>query len=314
MSKPERLDAIGAVAIIGLAGRFPGARDVGVFWENLRAGVESISHFSDAELAAWGIDVAACRRDGAFVPARGILQDLKMFDARFFGIHRVEAEVMDPQHRLFLESAWEALEDAGYDPETYRGSIGVYGGASRNAYFAHNLLGRADVLARAGMTRVVIGNEKDYLTTRVSYKLNLRGPSINVARRVLDFAGRGVPRLPGARSTSNATWPWPAACLWVSRSSAGIGGRTAGSRLPTATAEPSTRAVRARSSATALGSSCSSGSPMRSPTATRFAPSSSEQRSTTMARPRSVSALRASTARRRSSPWPRLRPGSSPTP
>jgi acyl transferase domain-containing protein/glutamate-1-semialdehyde aminotransferase len=181
MAHSELGGLVGSVAIIGMGGRFPGARNLSEFWENLRAGVVSISRFTDEELAAWGVDVAGLRAGGAIVPARGILPDLEMFDADFFGIPRVEAEVIDPQHRIFLETAWEALESAGYDPEACAGSIGVYGGAGRNAYFVYNLLGRPDVLDRAGALRVSMGNEKDYLTTRVSYKLNLRGPSVNVS-------------------------------------------------------------------------------------------------------------------------------------
>ena len=102
-----------------------------------------------------------------------------MFDAAFFKMSPREAEVTDPQQRLFLETAWEALERAGYDPEVFPGAIGVFAGMSNNTYYLANLLGRSDVLQHAGEFPM-LGNEKDYLATRVSYKLNLRGPSLNI--------------------------------------------------------------------------------------------------------------------------------------
>ncbi|MBV9530747.1 MAG: non-ribosomal peptide synthetase, partial [Bradyrhizobium sp.] len=179
MSYSDSYDPDGGVAIIALAGRFPGARDVEGFWCNLLEGEETISRFTDEELdpASWS-DIAD-RKDPAYVRARGILEDVEMFDAAFFNISPREAEVTDPQQRLFLESAWEALECAGYDPEVFPGAIGVFAGMSNNTYYRANLLSRQDVLQRAGEFPM-LGNEKDYLATRVSYKLNLRGPSLNI--------------------------------------------------------------------------------------------------------------------------------------
>src|SRR2546427_12604479 len=122
MSNPEPNRE--GVAIIGMAGRFPKARDIEQFWHNLRDGVEAISFFTDEELEAAGISFP--KNNPNYVKARGLLEEADHFDAAFFGIHPKEAEVMDPQHRVFLECAWEALEDAGYDSETTEGLIGVF--------------------------------------------------------------------------------------------------------------------------------------------------------------------------------------------
>jgi acyl transferase domain-containing protein len=165
------------IAVIGLAGRFPGARSVEEFWQNLRDGVESISFFTAEELAAEGVDPAILK-DPRYVNAGGVLADAELFDASFFGITPREAEIMDPQHRFFLECAWEALEDAGYDPERFGGPVGVFGGVSRNTYLLVNLLS-GDSDAVRGLP-LVIASDADFLTTRVSYKLNLKGPSFDV--------------------------------------------------------------------------------------------------------------------------------------
>jgi acyl transferase domain-containing protein/glutamate-1-semialdehyde aminotransferase len=179
MSYADAYDPLDGVAIIAVAGRFPGARDVEEFWQNLVAGKETISHFSEDELEpADPVDMES-RRDQSYVRARGIIDDVELFDAGFFKMSPREAEVTDPQQRVFLETASEALERAGYDSETYDGSIGVYAGMSNNTYFLANLHHRPDVLRNAGEL-AMLGNEKDYLATRVSYKLNLRGPSINI--------------------------------------------------------------------------------------------------------------------------------------
>jgi phthiocerol/phenolphthiocerol synthesis type-I polyketide synthase E len=164
------------VAIIGMAGRFPGANTVAAFWRNLCAGVESVTFFSDAELRAAGI-APAVLEDPSYVKAASVLDDPAAFDASFFGYAPREAELMDPQHRFFLECAWEALEDAGYDPERYDGAVGVYGGTSVNSYLLYSGLASEfwdDYLP------LLIGGDKDFLATRVSYKLNLRGPSVTV--------------------------------------------------------------------------------------------------------------------------------------
>lgn len=168
------------IAIIGMAGRFPGAKNVDEFWENLRDGVESISFFSEEELKSSGVDESVFR-DPRYVKARAVLEDIELFDASFFGFNPREAEITDPQHRLFLESAWEALESAGYNSETYEGSIGVYAGAgSFNTYFLNNLYPNHHLRESLGDYQLVIANEKDFLSTRISYKLNLKGPSVTV--------------------------------------------------------------------------------------------------------------------------------------
>ena len=181
----HRSSDLEGVAIIGMSGRFPGARNPEQLWHNLVNGVETITRFDDRELE---FSVATSRRTNGrkIVSARSVLEDVDQFDAEFFGMHPREAEVIDPQHRLFLECAWEALEVAGYDPETYGGLIGVYAGLSLNTYLLFNLCrDRAFAADLAGGYQVdnylsMLGNDKDFLPTRVSYKLNLRGPSVNV--------------------------------------------------------------------------------------------------------------------------------------
>lgn len=180
MDHSETTNSIEGIAIIGMAGRFPGAKNVDEFWENLRDGVESISFFSEAELKSSGVDESVLH-DPRYVKARAVLEDIDLFDAAFFGFNPREAEITDPQHRFFLESAWEALENAGYNSETYEGSIGVYAGAgSFNTYFLNNLYPNRQLRESLGDYQLVIANDKDFLSTRVSYKLNLKGPSITV--------------------------------------------------------------------------------------------------------------------------------------
>ena len=171
-------DAIEQIAVIGLAGRFPGAKNIEKFWQNLRNGVDSISRFTDQELESLGIDPAVLSNPN-YVRAKGELEDIELFDASFFGFSPREAELMDPQHRIFLESAWEALENAGYDPATYPDPIGVFAGASMNDY-VFNVYSKEETDDTADIYQKMIGNEKDFLTTRVSHKLNLKGPSVNV--------------------------------------------------------------------------------------------------------------------------------------
>ncbi len=167
-----------SVAIVGMAGRFPGSDSVAAFWKNLAGGVESIRFFTPEELIAAGIPAAALDAPN-YVPARGYLDDAELFDAAFFGYSPREAEFIDPQQRLFLESAWEALEVAGYDADRYPGHIGVFAGASFNTYLLRIASQPGWRLESAGI-QGMISNDKDFLPTRVSYKLNLRGPSVNV--------------------------------------------------------------------------------------------------------------------------------------
>jgi acyl transferase domain-containing protein len=171
--EPER------VAIIGMAGRFPGAGDVESFWRMLKAGTEGLSTFDDDQLRAAGVSPADLAHPG-YVRAKGVLDGADEFDAGFFGISPREAEVMDPQHRLFLEAAWEALEDAGRDPATFPGRIGVFAGSSLNTYLLFNIATNPGAVDAIGRYQTLLASDKDFLPTRVSYRLNLRGPSINV--------------------------------------------------------------------------------------------------------------------------------------
>ncbi|MCC3422540.1 MAG: acyltransferase domain-containing protein [Microcoleus sp. PH2017_01_SCD_O_A] len=179
-SEKTTQSSLEGIAIVGMAGRFPGAKNVDEFWQNLRDGVESISFFSEQELASFGIEPSVVR-DPRYVKARAVLADIELFDASFFGLNPREAEITDPQHRFFLESAWQALENAGYNSETYEGAIGVYAGAgSFNTYFLNNLYPNRQLRESVGDFQLTIANEKDFLSTRVSYKLNLKGPSVTV--------------------------------------------------------------------------------------------------------------------------------------
>src|SRR5580693_4541070 len=164
----------GAVAIVGMAGRFPGAADVEQLWDNLCRGVESIRFWSAEETAAHAPGLAGAP---GYVPARGVLDGVELFDASFFGLTPREAELMDPQQRVFLECASDALEDAGCDPDRFPGLIGVYAGVGPNTYAWHHFFSDPAALAAAGTFQAMLSNDKDFLATGVSYRLNLRGPS-----------------------------------------------------------------------------------------------------------------------------------------
>ena len=169
-----------AIAIIGMAGRFPGARNIRQFWKNLHDGIESVRSLSDEELLAAGVTRETLARLD-YVKRASVLDDVALFDASFFGLSPRDAAIMDPQHRHFLECAWEALEDAGLPPERFSGSIGVFAGSGMNTYLIHNLLRNRELFESAGLFELKqTGNDKDVLATRVSYQFDLRGPSINV--------------------------------------------------------------------------------------------------------------------------------------
>jgi acyl transferase domain-containing protein len=168
-----------AVAIVGLAGRFPGARSLDAFWDNLSRGVESLETFSAAELEAEGVP-AALRQDPMFVGKGTVLEAADHFDAKFFGLTPREAQIVDPQHRIFLECAWEALEHAGYAPGDPARVVGVYAGASMNSYLFTQILRDPGLAEAVGGYQLMLGNDKDFLCTRVSYKLGLSGPSMTV--------------------------------------------------------------------------------------------------------------------------------------
>jgi acyl transferase domain-containing protein len=169
------------IALIGMAGRFPGARDLGEFWRNLRSGTDAVRRLNDWELAALGVP-AALRSNPGYVPMTAQMPDLDRFDAPFFGVTDGEAEILDPQQRIGLELAWEALEDSGYDPEREAGrrSIGVFAGASLSTYLLFNLAASRAPDAGAETLEMLTGNSGDSFATRISYKLNLKGPSFTV--------------------------------------------------------------------------------------------------------------------------------------
>lgn len=173
------------IAIIGLAGRFPGAKDAAAFWENLRQGVESISPLTDEQLEAAGVPPAVRDLPG-YVKRRPLLEGAAMFDASFFGYSPHEAARMDPQHRLFLETAWEAVEHAGYDTERHPGAVGVFAGSHQTAYLLANLSPHREAIEeflgcrQTNALPTFLGNDKDFLTSRVAYKMNLRGPAVTV--------------------------------------------------------------------------------------------------------------------------------------
>ena len=168
------------VAIVGMAGRFPGARTADQFWQNVRDGIESLTVFTADELVAAGAPAAKVN-DPHYVKAGHPLPDMEQFDPGFFGFSPKEAKILDPQHRHFLEVSWEALENAGCDPAKLGARIGVYAGSGHNAYLPYNLLTNPELLDEIGFFLLRhTGNDKDFLATRVSYCFDLDGPSVNV--------------------------------------------------------------------------------------------------------------------------------------
>jgi len=168
-----------SIAVVGMACRFPGAATVDDFWRNLRDGVESITFFTPEELRAAGVSAAELQ-DPRYVAAKGVLEDADAFDAGFFGFSPREAALMDPQQRVFLENAWSALEDAGYDSKKYAGTIGVFAGGILSIYLVRNLWPNREAMAVAGNFQVALGNDATFLATSTSYQLDLRGPSVSV--------------------------------------------------------------------------------------------------------------------------------------
>lgn len=172
-SRPE------AIAVVGAACRFPGADDLNEFWNNLVDGVVSIQNFTDQQVLQAGLSPEKLR-DPNWVKAGAVIDGMECFDASFFGVNPSEARLLDPQHRLLLETTWSALENAGYDPDRYPGSIGVFAGTNFPSYMTANLIPADKFKHAADLISLVLANDKDYLTSRVSHKLNLRGPSITV--------------------------------------------------------------------------------------------------------------------------------------
>lgn len=179
MTGGEELDGVEPVAIVGLACRVPGARTVDDFWRNMRDGVESITWFGREELAAAGIDEETLA-DPDYVPASGHLEGADHFDASFFGFNAGEAETMDPQQRMFCETAWEAMEDFGHDPARFDGTVGVFAGSFMNKYMAQNLNTNTRFLRSPMAPATRMFNDKDFLATRIAYLLDLTGPAYTV--------------------------------------------------------------------------------------------------------------------------------------
>ncbi len=174
-------ESLNSIAVIGMSGEFPHSSTLSSFWENIKAGRELISFFTDEECLASGVPLFSVK-DSRYIKAKGFLEDADCFDADFFGYSRREAELLDPQQRRLLEWAWIALENAGYDPDQYEGSIGVFACSSLSSYFYFNLYpylyGSSSQLQDEML--MVLGNEKDFVATRISYKMNLKGPSKSI--------------------------------------------------------------------------------------------------------------------------------------
>ena len=168
----------GDVAVIGMAGRFPGANTVDELWQVLREGRETIRFFTDSALdPSLPADLTT---DPAYVKARGIVDGADTFDAGFFGLNPKLAEVMDPQQRVFLETAWEVLEKTGYLPHHYEGRVGVWAGCGNNTYYLNNVLQNQTVVSQVGAFQAMTVNEKDFIASRTAYQLNLEGPAVSV--------------------------------------------------------------------------------------------------------------------------------------
>ncbi|WP_255211105.1 type I polyketide synthase, partial [Methylogaea oryzae] len=167
------------IAIIGMAGRFPGAADLEAFWHNLRNGVESITFFDNSELLREGIP-AEWLDNPSYVKAAGVLAGMDLFDAPFFGYTPKQARITDPQHRLFLETAWQAVENAGYDVDRIAVPVGVFAGVGDNSYLTQHLLANGEIMADLDFHQQRIANEKDFVATTTAYKLNLKGPAVTV--------------------------------------------------------------------------------------------------------------------------------------
>jgi acyl transferase domain-containing protein len=176
----ELIESGSAIAIVGMAAHVPGATSARQFWRNVREGVESIRAVPESDLRAAGVSSDVFGHPD-YVPAAAPLPGMESFDAGFFGLNPRDAAVMDPQHRHFLECAWEALEDAGHMPERFAGPIGVFAGSGTNAYFWGHVMTNPDLVREAGFFLLRhTGNDKDFLSTRVSYEFDLTGPSVNV--------------------------------------------------------------------------------------------------------------------------------------
>ena len=180
MAYSDAYDPLEGTAVIGMAGRFPESPSVAALWQNLLARRECITRFAPEELEPARREDMLARSSANYVRARGVLAGVDEFDEEFFGFTPKEAEILDPQQRLFMQAAWEAIEHAGYDPQRFDGPIGVFAGATTNSYHLQNLLSRSDVTDPLGPMMIMMGNANDYVATRVSYKFDLKGPALNI--------------------------------------------------------------------------------------------------------------------------------------
>lgn len=179
MAHQTKENGMEKVAIIGMACRFPGAENIDELWQNLKNGIEVKKTFTDDELLSAGVSESLIT-NSRYVRSRFVLDGIDLFDASFFGFTPRESEYTDPQHRIFLECAWEALESAGYFPDTYDGSIGVFAGCGMNQYLLQNVISNQRMANMISERQMQVFSDKDFLSTRVSYKLNLKGPSYDI--------------------------------------------------------------------------------------------------------------------------------------
>ncbi|MGE7625287.1 type I polyketide synthase [Viridibacillus sp. NPDC096237] len=175
LSKVEATD----IAIIGMSGKFPGAKNIAEFWANMKNGIDSRQEFRDDDLKKNGIGEEQINHP-EYKKVGMILDEIEKFDAEFFNFTPYEAKVTDPQHRIFLECVWEALEEAGYAPSKYQGKIGLFGSTSMSSYLINNIIPNEKIDSEGVNYPILIGNDKDFLSTRIAYKLNLTGPSITI--------------------------------------------------------------------------------------------------------------------------------------
>jgi amino acid adenylation domain-containing protein len=171
-------DTSSDIAVIGMAGRFPGAGSIDELWHILSQGIETVRFFTEDELDPSVPD--SLRNDPRYVKARGIVDGADQFDPAFFGIPPALAQLMDPQQRLFLEISWEALEQTGYLPVHYAGRVGVFAGSGNNSYFLNNVQSHQELVNQVGAFQVMTLNEKDYVASRTAYQLNIKGPAVSV--------------------------------------------------------------------------------------------------------------------------------------
>ena len=306
-----------AVAIIGIAGRFPGAENAARFWRNLCAGQESIRSIPEHDLED-GLS-AAERSQGRYVAARALLENVDQFDAEFFHFLPREAELTDPQQRLLIECAWEAFEDAGYDPAAIAGNVGVFAGSSVNTYLLLHLA--SDPKFREEFTRsyqvgsfpALVGNGQDFLATRISYKLNLRGPAMTV-QSACSTSLLAVAQAWQSLVNYQSDLALAGAVSVSFPQRRGYFYQEGGMVSPDGHCRPFDQSSAGTVFGAGAGMVLRSGPKKPSPTEITFMRWFSVPASTMTAQTRSAMPHPAARVRRRSSPWPTLLPASTPPP